>query len=165
MLPTSAAQKNSVRLLRSKLSEEARKFIPGSTYTNIEELIEKLKRVYAPAKSVYELQWELGNTFMWERESVLSYAARIKEIVDRIEDGHRLNNNGKVDKAFKRNLQRDVIRCFVCGLRPKLEIRVRTKITFEKVFNDTIDVERDSARSSELRKNKNSDYSKMNDYK
>ena len=53
MLPTPAAQKNLARLLRGKLSGEARKCIFGSTYATIEELIEKLKRVYASAKSVY----------------------------------------------------------------------------------------------------------------
>ena len=56
----------------------------GSTYATIEELIEKLKRVCAPDKSVYQLQGELGNKFMRERENVLSYAARIKEINDTI---------------------------------------------------------------------------------
>ena len=47
MLPTPEAQENLGRLLKSKLSGEARKCIFGSTYNNIEELIEKLKRVYA----------------------------------------------------------------------------------------------------------------------
>ena len=56
----------------------------------IEELIAKLKRLYAPAKR------ELGNTYMWEKENVLSYAATIKKNSDRIEDAHRLNNNGQV---------------------------------------------------------------------
>ena len=54
------------------------KCIFGSTYSTIEELIEKLKRIYAPAKGVYQLQGELGNKFMWERENVLSYAATFK---------------------------------------------------------------------------------------
>ena len=67
-----------------------------------------MKRVYAPARSVYKLQGELGNTFMWERENVFSYAAKIKEIADRIEDAHRLNNDGQVNNAFKQNLERDV---------------------------------------------------------
>ena len=57
---------------------------------------------------------------MWEKENALFYASRIKEIADRIEDAHRLNNNGQVDNTFKQNLQRDVIQCFICGLRPKL---------------------------------------------
>ena len=163
MLPTPAAQETLARLLRSKLSGEARKCVFESTYNNIEELIEKLKRVYAPAKSVYQLKGELGNTYMWEKENVLSYAARIKEIVDRIEDAHRLNNNGQVDNTFKRNLQRDVIQCFIRGLRPELEIRVKTKEKFKEVFNDTINVERDLVASSALRRNKNSDYLKMDD--
>ena len=104
MLPKPAGQENPARLLRSKLSGEARKCIFGSTYNNVDKLIEKLKRVYAPAESVYRLQGELGNTYMWEKENVLSYAARIKRIADSIEYAHRLNNNGQVDNTFKRNL-------------------------------------------------------------
>ena len=94
MLPAPAAQEHLARLLRGKLSGEARKCIFGSTYVTIEELIEKLERVHPPAKSVYLLQGELGNTFMWERGNLLSYAARIKEMADKIDDVHRLNNNG-----------------------------------------------------------------------
>ena len=128
-----------------------------STYNNIEGSIEKLKRVYAPAKSAYQLQGELGNTYVY------SYAARIKRIADRIEDAHRLNNNGQVDNTFKQNRRRDVIQCFIRGLHPESEIRVKTKETFKEVFNDTINVERDLAASSALRRNKNSDYLKMDD--
>ena len=87
-------------------------------YATIAELLEKLKRVYTPEKSAYQLQGELGNTFMQERENVLSYAARIKEIADKIEDTHRLNyNNGQVDINFRKNLERDVIQSFISGLR------------------------------------------------
>ena len=38
---------------------------------------------------MYQLQRELGNTYMWEKENVLSYAARIEEIADR-ETGTRI---------------------------------------------------------------------------
>ena len=79
---------------------------------------------------MYQLQGELGNTFMWERKNVLSYAARIKEIGDRIEDAHRLNNGGQVDNAFKQNLERDLIQCFIHGLNPELEIPVKKKGCF-----------------------------------
>ena len=154
-----------------------------STYATIEELIEKLTTVYAPAKSVYQLQGELGNTFMWERENVLSHAARIEEIADRIkgavriedtvriedadriagadriEDAHRISNGGPVDNAFKQNLERDVIECFIRGLRPELEIRVEEKDTFREVINDSIDIERRLAANSALRRNKNMKYS------
>ena len=86
MLPTPAAQKNLACLLRGELSGKARKCVFRSTYATIEELIEKFERVNVPAKSVYQLQGELGNTFMWEKENFLSYAARIREIADRMEE-------------------------------------------------------------------------------
>ena len=138
MLPTPAAQKNIARLLRGKLSGEARKCIFGSTYATIEELIEKLKRAYAPAKSVYALQGELGNTFMWGKENILSYAATVEEIADRIEDAHRLNNGGQVDNSFKQNHERDVIQCFIRGLRPELEIRVEERILLGKLLTTVL---------------------------
>ena len=55
VLPTAAGEEYLARLLRSKLSGEATKCIFGSTYNNIEEWIEKLKRVHALAKSVFQL--------------------------------------------------------------------------------------------------------------
>ena len=100
---------------------------------------------------------------MWEKENVVSYAAGIKKIADRIEDTHGLNNNGQVHNTFKQNLHRDVIQCFIRGLRPKLEIRIKTKETFKEVFNDTINIDRDEAASSALRRNKNSDDLKLDD--
>ena len=55
ILPTPADQENSALLLITKLSGEARKCILGSTYNNIEELINKRAflclRALAPSKS------------------------------------------------------------------------------------------------------------------
>ena len=112
---------------------------------------------------MYQLQGELGNTFMRERGNVLSYASRIKEIADRIEDADRLNNGGQVDNAFQQNLERDVIQCFIRGLRPELEIRVEEEETFREVINDSIDIERRLAANSALRKNKNMEYLKSDE--
>ena len=78
---------------------------------------------------------------MWERENVLFYVSRIKEIAEKIEDAHRRNNNGQVDNNFRQNLERDVIQCFIRGFRPELEIRVEEKDTFKEDINDTIDIE------------------------
>ena len=97
---------------------------------------------------------------MWERENVLSYAARIKEIADKIEDAHRLNNNGQVDNNFRQNLETDEIQCFIRGSRPELEICEVEKDTFKQVINDTIDTEGILAANSALRRNKNTLYLK-----
>ena len=57
--------------------------------------------------------------------------------------------------SVKENLERDIIQCFIRGLRPELEIRVEEKDTFRGVINDSIDIERRLAANSALRKNKN----------
>ena len=43
----------------------------------------------------------------------ISYATRIKGITSKIEEAHRLNNDGWLDNYFKQNLERDVIYCFM----------------------------------------------------
>ena len=60
---------------------------------------------------------------MWANESVLSYATRIQEIAAEILECHMLNNNGKEAAEFKRNLEKDVIDCFLQGLKSELEIQ------------------------------------------
>ena len=94
------------------------------------------------------------------KRNFVSYAARIKEIADRIEDAHRLNNGGPLDNAFKRNLERDVIQCFIRRLRPELEICVEAEDTFKEVIDDIIDIERRLAANSALQRNRNTDYLK-----
>ena len=65
--------------------------------------------------------------------------------------------------AFKQNLERDVIQCFIRGLHPGLEIRIEEKDTFREVINDSIDIERRLAANSALRKNKNMEYLKSDE--
>ena len=61
---------------------------------------------------------------MWENESVLSYVTRIQEIAAEILECHIQNNNGKGAAEFRGNLERDVIDCYLRGLKPELEIRI-----------------------------------------
>ena len=86
----------------------------------------------------------------------------LKELL--IEDAHRLNNGGQVDNAFKPNLERDVIQCFIRGLRPELGIRIEEKDTFREIdINDSIDIERRLPANSALQRNKNMEYSKSDE--
>lgn len=62
---------------------------------------------------------------MWENESVLSYGYRVKEISDKIYDAHKINNNGQLDKEFLEGIERSSVQCFLRGLKPELEIRVK----------------------------------------
>ena len=150
-----AAESNLAKLIRSKITGEARKSIYGTPYNRVHDLIDNLKRAYAPTKSVYQLQGELGNIYMWEKENVLSYAARIKELADRIEDAHKINNQGDVDENFGTELEKAAIDCFTRGLRPELEIRIKGAETFKDVKNAAMEVERKLAACADLRKTRN----------
>ena len=120
MIPN--AEANLVKLLRSKLIGEARRCIIGIYYNNLEDFISKLKTIFAPSKTIYQLQGDSGRIYTWENESVLSYATRIQEIAAEILECHKQINNGKEAAEFERNLGRDAIHCFLRGLKPELEI-------------------------------------------
>ena len=92
----------------------------GNYYNNFEDFISKLKTIFAPSKTVYQLQGDLGRIYMWENESVLSYATRIQEIAAEILECHIQNNNSKEAAEFRGNLEREVVDCFLRGLQPEL---------------------------------------------
>ena len=73
---------------------------------------------------------------------------------------HENVDNNNVDNAFKQNLEKDVIQCFIGGLSPYLDIRVEEKDTFKEVIDDSIDIDRRLAATSAMRKNRNTDYLK-----
>ena len=75
----------------------------------------------------------------------------------------RTLNGSQLDNAFKQNLKRDVIQCFIHSLRPKLKICVTEKDTFREVINNTIIIERRLAVNSALQKNRNTDYLKTDE--
>ena len=136
------AKANLVKLLRSKLIGEARRCIIGNYYNNLEDLISKLKTIFAPSKTVYQLQGDLGRIYMWENESA---KAEILEC-------HKQNNNGKEAAEFERNLERDAIDCFLRGLKPELEIRIGTANKFDEIVERAIRKERNSTAKNELRR-------------
>ena len=89
---------------------------------------------------------------MWENESVLSYATRIQEIAAEILECHKQNNNGKKTAEFERNLERDVIDCFLRGLKPELEIRIGTADKFDEIVERAIREEWNLTARNELRR-------------
>ena len=83
------AEANLVKLIRRKLTGEARRCIIGNYYNNLEDFVSKLKTIFSRSKPVYQLQGDLGRIYMWENESVLSYATRIQEIAAEILESHK----------------------------------------------------------------------------
>ena len=85
---------NLVKLLRSKISGEARQAISGRTFSTIDELKMFLKNIYSPARIIPQLLGELGHEFQRDYENLITYANRIRDIRTKILEVHNLDNGG-----------------------------------------------------------------------
>ena len=54
---------NLAKLIRSKLTGEARKAIYGQAFATIEQLKDFIKAIYSPSKTVHQLLGEMGNEY------------------------------------------------------------------------------------------------------
>ena len=61
----SNAEENLVKLLKSKHTVEARRYIIGNYYNNLEDFISKLKKIFSSSKTVYQLYGNLGRIYMY----------------------------------------------------------------------------------------------------
>ena len=57
------AEASLVKLLRRKLTGEAKRCIIGNYYNDLEDFISKLKTIFLPSKTVYQLQGDLGRIY------------------------------------------------------------------------------------------------------
>ncbi|XP_051168395.1 uncharacterized protein LOC127286127 [Leptopilina boulardi] len=94
---------------------------------------------------------ELGSIYQWENEKVISYATRIREIGNRILDSHRRSNQGREDENFVTGFKKDVLDCFIRGLKTDIETRLEDVNTFKDAINNAVEVERKLAANLALR--------------
>ena len=147
--------------LRNKLRREARRAVHGVKLNTITEFTAFLKSLYAPAKSIYQLQGELGRVFQGVNEAVLAYANRVKEIGHRICEAYETANNGAMDDGFKTRLDLDLVDCFIHGLLPDIENKITLGISYEKTMHKAIGIERNLRAKDTLRGNR---VNKFDDY-
>ena len=62
------AKGNLIELLRNKLTGEARRYIIGNYYNNLKDFISKLKTIFSPSKTVYQLE-DVGRIRKTNRKS------------------------------------------------------------------------------------------------
>ena len=78
------AEPSLAKLLRTRISREARQAISGREFKKVEELKDFLKTIYASPKSVTQLLGELGNEFQLDEDTVITFANRVKYLGVRI---------------------------------------------------------------------------------
>lgn len=146
------SEANLVKVLRSKLVGEARKAIIGEKFETVEALKDYIRDLYVPAKTVHQLQGDLGSLFQRENESVLSFANRIREVGKGILEAKRVANNGTVTNEFKNETTQNIIECFKNGLKPEIGQKMVTAATVKDVVKNAINAERIIIAQNDLRK-------------
>ncbi|KAL6440858.1 hypothetical protein ACFW04_003348 [Cataglyphis niger] len=89
-------------------ARDAYQVIEGKTYTNITDLLDKLKFIFASFKSAAQYRGELANTYKLPNKTILKYAERVKDLKTAILDGHRCQGK-KVLEAFINGLPSEII--------------------------------------------------------
>ena len=115
---------NFVKLLRSKITGEARQAISGRTFLTIDKLKLFLKNIYSPARTIAKLLGELGHEFQRDYENVITYANRIRDIGTKILEVHNLDNGGQIDPNFRASVENTIIGSLKRGLKFELEQRL-----------------------------------------
>lgn len=129
-------------VVRNKLRGEARRAIQGVKYTTIKGLSDFLKSIYAPAKTIYQLQGDLGRIYQSENEGALAYANRVRDLGNRILDVYKSNHNGVADKTFTDSLDKDLVDCFIRGLKTEIENKMTDEGKLSDVMLRAIEIER-----------------------
>lgn len=148
---------NLAKLVKSRLVGEARDTVSGQTFDSIEGLRKALESAYAPAKTLHQLQGELGAEFQREGDSVIKYANRIRAIQRQILQVKKISGEQDLNQAFKDQLEANCAECFKRGLKPKLERKVPDSKTLTEAVKAALIAEREEKARNDLRGTKNSE--------
>ena len=134
------AEKNLVRLIKSKIFGEARKSMSGQNFETVEQIRNFLTGIFVPRRSIQLLVGELGREYQREGESVLTYANRMREIGRRILEMKRLTT-GAIDPVFRASTESSVMECFREGLLPAIEHRLSNNDDMGSILKEAINIE------------------------
>ena len=111
-----------VQLIINKLEGDAYQLTEGNEYYSVDDLIDKLKTIFAPYKTVSQYRGELANIFKLPTESILKYVGRIKDLRTAIIDTYRRTRGG--DSQFIEEIDNEVLEAFINGLPSNIITRI-----------------------------------------
>lgn len=157
MLPQNAEQ-NLVRLIRTKITGEAKRSIQGIKFENLTTLTTYLKELYCPAKTVNQARRELGTLVQKQNEDVIKYINRVREIGNQIIETIKSHNEGTVKDEEKLSTEQECIESFLDGLKPEIQVKMKsTYTTLTSAGADAIKIDRKQTAINELRKTQQAD--------
>lgn len=146
-------ERNLVKLLRAKLTGEARKSLIGQNFDSLEEFKAFLKKLYFAPTSLHQLRAQAGQLYQFENESVVSYANRMREIGRKIIETYTHNENPSAQQldSFKESTDALLMECFRRGLDLSIEQRLGEQNSLQELFTQAVKIEKQLADIEQLR--------------
>ena len=134
---------NLTKILLIKLRGEAYKALYNSTAANIEDLISAIKKLYPIGTNYYELYGKLEEILQNENESVINYTNRIRDLVIRIKEIKKSDNNITAQQLrdFENQLDNDAARYFKDGLKFEIRANLGDYVTLQDNSLAAINIE------------------------
>lgn len=105
------------RIVKSKITGTARNYVNSKTYSNVTEILDELKRAYAPYQNLYRLQTELSTSVQQPYETVSDFGLRIVQNLNKTLDIIREDFEGYLAKGMLGGTVKNSIHGFIRGLR------------------------------------------------
>lgn len=122
-LLSSVQEPQLVQFIITKLEADAYQVIEGNIYTRVTDILDKLKAIFAPNKSIAQYRGELANTYKLPNETILHYAGKIKDLKSAILDGNRRLGKG-TKRSFIDEIDEEVLEAFINGLPSNIITRM-----------------------------------------
>jgi hypothetical protein len=144
------------KIIRTRITGEARRIIQDENFDSIAQLTKYLKQIYGPSRNVYQLHGELGCVYQKNEENVITYANRVKLLGKQILEAYEISGNALFDKNIKTSLEEDMCKCFVKGLKPEIEQRTAKNLGVRETIADALRIERELRAMIDLRQRQSS---------
>ncbi|CAB0035460.1 unnamed protein product [Trichogramma brassicae] len=143
-----------VKLVRTKIGEEARKGLKDIDIKTVAELKKQLRGLYSSGLTVSALQGLLAQQIQQPGESVLSFATKIRDLGNQILQTKKLTlaTGAAIPKDFEENVKGSQEECFRKGLLNNISVRMKSIGGLTDIIKEAITIEKDLEVKSMMRR-------------
>ncbi|KAL7292606.1 hypothetical protein TKK_0013736 [Trichogramma kaykai] len=143
-----------VKLVRTKIGEEARKGLKDIDIQTVAELKKQLRGLYSSGLTVSALQGLLAQQLQQPGESVLSFATKIRDLGNQIIQTKKLSlaTGATIPKDFEEKVKGSQEECFRKGLLDNISVRMKSTGSLTDLIKEAITIEKDLEVKSMMRR-------------
>ena len=136
-----ASENGLVRLIRTRITGEARRTILNRAFDKVANLTQHFKDLYDSGETIQQLFGKLGYEIQRGNEGVIPFANRLRKIDSRIFEAKK-KEDGTVFEEDKKEVEEAIVSCFRRGLKPQIETRLSLDLAVEEVMKKAVEIEK-----------------------